>query len=104
MKDQKGATILVPLLPPVPALVADRGDDRNPFRTALAERGITACIPPKKNRKQPIPHDKATASRAPSPASTTDAASPPATIGAPPSSSGPSPSPPSSSSGSGNVS
>jgi 5-methyltetrahydrofolate--homocysteine methyltransferase len=40
-------------------LFADRGDDSNPFRAALAERGITACIPPQKNRKQPIPYDKA---------------------------------------------
>jgi transposase len=39
--------------------VVDRGYDSNPFRTALAERGIAACIPPKKNRKQPIPYDKA---------------------------------------------
>jgi transposase len=59
MNDQKGAKILVPLLPPAPALIADRGDDSNPFRAALAERGITACIPPQKNRKQPIPCDKA---------------------------------------------
>ncbi len=38
-------------------LIADRGNDSNPFRAALAEQGIAACIPPKTNRKQPIPYD-----------------------------------------------
>ncbi|MBL6458774.1 transposase [Belnapia sp. T6] len=51
--------MLAPLLPSARELIADRGYDSNPFRTTLAERGITACIPPKKNRKQPIPDDKA---------------------------------------------
>lgn len=59
MNDQKGAGILAPVLPPARELIADRGYDSNPFRAALALRGIAACIPPKKNRKQPIPHDKA---------------------------------------------
>jgi transposase len=54
MNDQKGDNILAPLLPPARELMADRGHDSKPFRTALA-----ACIPPKKNRKQPIPYDKA---------------------------------------------
>jgi transposase len=59
MNDQKGANILAPLLPTTRELIADRGYDSNPFRAALAERGIAACIPPQKNRKQPIPYDKA---------------------------------------------
>jgi transposase len=59
MNDQKGAHILAPLLPKARELIADRGYDSNPFRAALAELGIAACIPPKKNRKQPIPYDKA---------------------------------------------
>ncbi len=59
MNDQKGAGILAPMLPPARELIADRGYDSNPFRAALAERGITACIPSKKNRKQPIPYDAA---------------------------------------------
>ncbi len=59
MNDQKGANILAPVLPPARELIADRGYDSNPFRAALAERGITACIPPKKNRKQPIAYDRA---------------------------------------------
>jgi len=55
MNDQKGAKILAPLLPLARELIADHGYDSNPFRAAPAGRGITACIPPKKNRKQPIP-------------------------------------------------
>ena len=58
MNDQKGVNILAPLLPKARELIADRGYDSNPFRAALAERGIAACIPPKKNRKAPIPYDK----------------------------------------------
>ena len=58
MNDQKGANILAPLLPPARELIADRGYDSNPFRAALSQRGIAACIPSKKNRKQPIPYDK----------------------------------------------
>jgi transposase len=38
-------------------LLTDRDDDAGWFRRALAERGITACIPSKKSRKVPIPHD-----------------------------------------------
>ena len=59
MNDQRGANILAPILPPARELIADRGYDSNPFRAALAERGIAACIPSKKNRKQPILYDKA---------------------------------------------
>ena len=35
------------------------GYDSDHFRTARHERGIEACIPPTKNRKQPIDYDKA---------------------------------------------
>jgi transposase len=58
MNDQKGANILAPILPGARELIADRGYDSNPFRAALAERGIAACIPPKRNRKAAIPYDK----------------------------------------------
>lgn len=58
MNDQKGANIMAPMLPPARELIADRSYDSNPFRHALPECGIAACIPSKKNRKQPIPHDK----------------------------------------------
>jgi transposase len=57
INDQKGANIPAPLLPSARELIADRGYDSNRFRAALAERGIAACIPPKKNRKVQIPYD-----------------------------------------------
>lgn len=41
------------------ALLGDRGYDADWFREALADREIAACIPSKKNRKVPIPHDVA---------------------------------------------
>ena len=59
MNDQTGANILAPLLPPARELIADRGYDSNPFRTALAERGVAACIPPRRNRVQLISWDRA---------------------------------------------
>ncbi len=58
MSDYKGAALMIDAL-------KSQGPARRPgydvdwFRTALAERGITACIPSKTNRKIPIPHDKA---------------------------------------------
>ena len=56
--DYKGAALLVTALPPAKAMLADRGDDADWFRNALADRGIAACIPSKINRKQHIPHDR----------------------------------------------
>ena len=41
------------------APIADRGYDGNRFRKALADRGIEACIPGRKNRKVPVEYDKA---------------------------------------------
>ncbi len=57
MNDQKGAGLMLPATPAAKVLIGDRGYDSNPFREGLAARAITACIPSKKNRKQPIPHD-----------------------------------------------
>jgi transposase len=59
MSDYKGAAPMIDALPKAKALLADRGYDADWFRAALAERGITACIPSKANRKLPIPHDTA---------------------------------------------
>jgi transposase len=39
-------------------LLADRGYDSDGFRAALEAKGITACIPPRKNRKVVIAQDK----------------------------------------------
>jgi transposase len=92
MNDQKGANILAPLLPKANELIADRGYAGNPFRTALAERGIKACIPPKSSRSPAARRftASATASRSPSAASRTGDASLPALTDAPPPSSAPS--------------
>ena len=57
MSDYKGAALLLDALPRAKALLGDRGYDADWFRKALAERNITACIPSKRNRKVPIPHD-----------------------------------------------
>jgi transposase len=57
MSDYKGAALMLDALPRAKALLGDRGYDADWFRAALAERKITACIPSKKSRKVPIPHD-----------------------------------------------
>ena len=56
--DYKGAALLVDALPKARTMLGDRGYDADWFRNALAKRGITPCIPSKRNRKVPIPHDK----------------------------------------------
>jgi transposase len=45
-------------LPRAREILGDKGCDAGWFRQALAERGITACIPSKSNRKIPIEHDR----------------------------------------------
>lgn len=59
MSDYKGAALMLPALPKAKELLGDKGYDGNWFRTALAERGTTACISSKSNRKAPIEHDRA---------------------------------------------
>jgi len=59
MSDHKGAGLLIDALPPARDLIADRGYDSNGFRAALDDLGITPCIPSRKNRKHPQPHDPA---------------------------------------------
>ena len=58
VSDYKGAKILLDSLPQARELLGDRGYDADWFRAALLRRGITPCIPPKKNRKQPVVYDK----------------------------------------------
>ena len=48
----------VSLIPGVKELLADKGYDTNAIRTFLKERGVTAVIPSKSNRKKQIRHDK----------------------------------------------
>src|SRR5674476_535635 len=58
MSDYKGAALMLTALPKAKELLGDKGYDADWFRKALAERGITACIPSKSNRKKPIEHDR----------------------------------------------
>lgn len=58
MSDYKGAALVLNALPDAKELLADRGYDAGWFRDALMAKGITPCIPSKKNRKIQIPYDK----------------------------------------------
>ena len=51
MSDHKGAFLLLSSLPNAKELLGDKGYDSDWFRAALTARGITPCIPPRKNRK-----------------------------------------------------
>lgn len=48
----------MPALPEAGRLIADRGDDSDWFREALAEQDIEPCIPGRRNRKEPIEYDE----------------------------------------------
>ena len=58
MSDHNGASLLLSALPRAKELLADKGYDSNWFRAALTERGITPCIPPRKNRNIQYHYDK----------------------------------------------
>lgn len=58
VSDYKGARALLDRLPQARELLADRGYDADWFRKALRHKGITPCIPGKKNRKIEITYDK----------------------------------------------
>ena len=58
MSDYKGAALILSALPAAKELLGDRGYDADWFRKALDERGITACIPGRSNRKIPIGYDR----------------------------------------------
>lgn len=58
VSDFKGADVLLADLPDeTQEVLGDRGYDGNRIRQNLADRNITACIPPKKNRKSKSPYD-----------------------------------------------
>ncbi len=58
VSDYKGAAALLPQLPSANELLADRGYDATWFRNCLRDKGISACIPSKRNRKKPYPYNK----------------------------------------------
>ena len=59
VSDYVGARTLIDRLPQAKTLIADRGYDADWFREALIEKGITPCIPPRKNRKTQHSYDTA---------------------------------------------
>ena len=58
MSDFKGAALIIDRLPDAKTLIGDKGYDADWLREALQARGIAPCIPPKSNRKEPIPYDQ----------------------------------------------
>jgi len=56
--DYKGAAVLLNCLPKTKEFLADRGYDADWLREALHDKGITPCIPGKRNRKEPVLYDK----------------------------------------------
>jgi len=58
MSDHKGARLLLSSLPGAKELLGDKGYDSDWFREALADRGITPCIPPRADRKVQHHYDK----------------------------------------------
>ncbi len=49
--DHAGAAAILDALPAASELIGDRGYDSDGYRAALKDKGITPCIPPRKNRK-----------------------------------------------------
>ena len=58
MSDYTGTRRLLPSLPTATYLIADRGCDADWFHTALKKKGVTPCIPPRKNRKKKSRYSK----------------------------------------------
>jgi len=58
VSDYKGAAQLLHTLSDAEELLADRGYDADWFRSSLLDKGITPCIPPKRNRTHPAEYDK----------------------------------------------
>lgn len=56
MSDYKGTALMIDAFLKAAALLGDKGYNADWSRTALATRGIAACIPSKANRNVPIPH------------------------------------------------
>ena len=52
-----GAAGLLSSMPAAKVMLADPGHDADWFRNAVIDRGITPCIPSRKNRKVQIEHD-----------------------------------------------
>ncbi|MCE0745568.1 IS5 family transposase, partial [Acetobacter sicerae] len=58
VSDFRGADVLLADLPDeTEEVIGDRGYDSNKIRQSIADRNITACIPPKKNRTSKPSYD-----------------------------------------------
>lgn len=57
VSDYKGAAILQHLLPDNSTFLADGGYDATWLRESLKARGMTVCMPPRKNRNEAFPFD-----------------------------------------------
>ena len=55
--DYIGARAVLSDLPDAKPMLADRGYDADWYRQARKDTGITPCIPSRKSRKRPTPHD-----------------------------------------------
>ncbi|GEN65219.1 hypothetical protein AOE01nite_34430 [Acetobacter oeni] len=67
VSDFKGAEVLLADIPnETEEVIGDRGYDSHKIRQSLAERNITACISPKKNRKSKPPYNWHLYKKAPS--------------------------------------
>ena len=58
MSDAKGALALLDALPPAKIILGDKGYDADWFREALEDKGVAACIPARRGRKNPARHDR----------------------------------------------
>ena len=58
ISDYTGAAALLGDKPKAQWLLGDRGYDADWFREALDDRGIAACIPARRGRKNPAAHDR----------------------------------------------
>ncbi len=56
--DYIGARALLDGLPAAEHMLAARGYEADWYHNALEDKGITPCIPSRKNRKVPITHDE----------------------------------------------
>jgi IS5 family transposase len=73
MRDAKGALVLPGAQPTARMLLGDKGCDADRFHEALEDKGIAACIPARRGRRNPASHDRklpkpVTGSRTSSPA------------------------------------
>lgn len=59
LNDHVGARRMFAAMPRTNVLIADKGHESDDFCAALEECGVTACIPPRRNRKVLIAYDKA---------------------------------------------